>query len=157
MKKKTVYGLIALLTVFFMSVPLTSCSDDDDDLKLEDVITPDPTNPVLSGDHDPELIGTWVCEENEKDEEGTWNEKTTLTFRNDGRYLDDWVEYLGGKLNDSYWDSGYWATKGNKITFYCTNSSDAADDDPEIGYSRTQTYVIVAGKLIIGDNQYTRK
>lgn len=156
MKKKVLYCLMTFLAVTFVIAPLTSCSDDDEP-KLEDAITPDPKNPAITGDHDQELIGTWECKEYEKDEDGTWNEKTTLTFRNDGRYLDDWTEYLGGKLNDSYWNSGYWATKGNKITFYCTNSSDAADDDAEIGRSRTQTYVIVSGKLIIGDSQYTRK
>lgn len=155
MKKKTVYALIALLAVSFMSVPLTSCSDDDDD--LTDIIKPDPSNPAITGDHDPDVVGTWECTYEGSD----WGKKITINYRSDGRYYETeeyWEEEDGKTVyDDPYWESGYWATEkthdDNYIYVYCTNSC----DEDEVGDSGSNWYYIEDGSLYISGDEYTRK
>lgn len=151
MNKKKLYGIITFVFVTLMSVSLTSCSDDDP--KLKDAIKPDPSNPALTGAHDPDLIGTWEYIV----DADSWGRKITINYRSDGRYYEteEYWEMNDGKIeyDDPYWESGYWSTDNNYIYAYCTNSC----DDGEIGDSGSDYYCIVDGVLYIDYHAYKRK
>lgn len=129
MKKKILYGMMAFLAFAFMSGSLTSCTDDDDkklgdvvkpddnkpdEDNFEDLIKPDPNDPALTGDHDPELIGTWIHDG--KEDEHSWDK---YVFLANGRF-----KYQGYGYDDvPYWETGYWATDDGELYICCTNTN----------------------------------
>lgn len=128
--------MMAFFAVAFMSVSLSSCSDDDDDApKIDDAIKPDPTNPAITGNHDPELVGMWVWED--QDDVENWYVNIVYVFYSDGRY-----EMAVGQRDDDGdemdWDTGYWATNKGRLYFYVTNSSIKS----RIGFSDSGEYDI---------------
>lgn len=150
MKKKTVYGLIALLAVFFMSVPLTSCSDDEP----FDAVTPDPNDPAMGDVHDTKLTGSWERTTTLEETGGEYHSYNCLTFNSNGTwesYEDYWdEEYPDG---DHYWERGHWSTDDSTLYWNTTNCS----DKDEIGSTDTETYRISGDKLYLGYEVYTRK
>lgn len=94
--------LLSLLTLAFICIcalSLTSCSDDDDDIKTENV------------------VGTWVTTAAQKSD-GTWVDitlpslKAYASFKSDGTYR-GW-----GSLGNGH---GTWKLKGKTLTTYVDN------------------------------------
>lgn len=140
---------MALFIAVFMGVSFTSCGDDND----KDY--PDyPDDPVVSGDLDPKLIGTWI---------GDWGGeghsyvgKSTLTFKANGQYSlreEEWDDNDGeyGEYHAST-ENGYWTVEGEYIHFNITSSS---EDDEK--YTYVEKYVINGNALYIYDQLYFRK
>lgn len=144
--KTTLRAIGMMLVAVVVSLAMTACGDDDDDKGFGPI---DPDHPAVTGDHDPELIGTWTWKGAGED----WSEENTYTFNKNGTftYTEKWWEADEGR--GTYTDKGYWSTSGSYVTIYITSSSDKED----IGESDRMSYYIVEDELYLDGDFYTRK
>lgn len=136
MRKTPALAIVAMAAIA-LAAGLTACGDDDNN------------NPEDFRTIDSALVGTWECNETDKDK----TETHTIVFNSDGTYTATETDTYNNGNVVTDWDSGKWSTnvRKDRIHFTVTSSSDPGD----IGDEDYDNYRVDGAVLFMGGNEYT--